>query len=879
MSLAQPPSLDPLLQVTETHLSNGLQVLIKEDHALPVVTVMLWYRVGSRHEQTGRTGIAHFLEHLLFKGTDRYAKGDIDRLTLRNGGYNNAFTWIDNTAYYFNFAADRWQTALDIESNRMRNCTFLPEEVEAERSVILAEWRTSKDTPDENLWDLVNATALTAHPYRNPVLGWYEDVAQVTREEIQGFYDTYYHPNNATLVVVGDVDSATALADIRARFEAIPAGPVPPVVRVREPQQQGERRITLKKPDVRVPRLYVAWPAPAVDHPDFDALALLETILTEGQSSLLYQRLVDELEVATDVDASFFATHSPYLFAIDVDLKQGKDPAKVERLLFAELDKLRSGQWEPIRLEKSRNQLQADFFFHQETTEDQAQLLGEYAAIGDWRRGQTIPERIAAITFEQVTAAAQTWLHPDRRTVGWLMPDPVGQQAAKSLLGRDKKAARRPARHGQPGGAIHIPQIQTHERTLPNGLQLCLHPFHKTPTVRIEAFIQAGSLQDPPRKQGVASLTADLLTEGTRRRTAVEISESIEFVGGDLMTWATPLGTRVSLEVLRKDLPLSVDLLQDLICAPAFKRSEVDKQRDLALADLQEAEESADYLAERTFRRLVYGDHPLSQPSEGTLDTLKLISRDDLRRFWQTWYHPNNTRIFVSGDIDPDATIALLGNTFADWRLASLPEAVMPPLAVQPPSETWLPVPGKEQLAIYLGHVGVTRSHPDFYALSLMDLILGWGPGFTSRLSRRLRDQEGLAYSLSGAITPYAGMYSGLFICQMETSLEHAERGIAGMREEVARLCAQGVTPEELADAQAYVSGSFVFGFETNRQRCNYLLQQHLYGWGYDYPAEYLERVAAVTCADIQRVAQTWLHPEQLILVAAGPIKESHSDA
>src|SRR2546421_7173363 len=243
MSSLEIPSAFATEDVRRTVLDNGFVVLTKEVHTTPIVTSMIWYRVGSRNEELGQTGKSHFLEHMLFKGTDRFKKGEIDLLTLKNGGGNNAFTSHDFTAYYFNFASDRWDVALDIEADRMVNCAFEPDEFEAEKKVVIEELKTGLDSPWGLLHQEEEATAFKVHPYRNPMVGWLQDVERATAEEQQAYYRRYYHPNNAILVLTGDFDSDQVVAKVARAFGSIPAGPAVPSMLLQEPSQRGERRV------------------------------------------------------------------------------------------------------------------------------------------------------------------------------------------------------------------------------------------------------------------------------------------------------------------------------------------------------------------------------------------------------------------------------------------------------------------------------------------------------------------------------------------------------------------------------------------------------------------------------------------------------------
>lgn len=411
-------------------LSNGLTLITKELHDKPVVATVIWYRVGSRNEELGQTGKSHFLEHMLFKGTERYKKGEIDLITLKNGGANNAFTWLDFTAYYFTFASDRWQDALEIESDRMRNTSFAEEEFVSEKQVVEEELSIGLDGPWEALENEVWATAFRQHPYHWPTVGWIEDLESATGAEMKAYYDKWYHPHNATLVIVGDFNGDEVAEKVEELFGSIPAGPEAKSLRITEPPQRGEKRVLVKK-ETPVERLLIAHHAPAVADPDAYALQVMETILSTGKSSRLYQRLVERDESVTNASANFHDHIDPSLFYIKAELKPGFELSAVEQAIYDEIERLKAGDIADAELEKARRQIESDLVLSNEEPLQQALLLGQYETIAfDERisedsRGykylDTLLDRIRAVTAKDVANVARKYFVEDNRTVGYLV--------------------------------------------------------------------------------------------------------------------------------------------------------------------------------------------------------------------------------------------------------------------------------------------------------------------------------------------------------------------------------------------------------------------------------------------------------------------------
>jgi len=383
---------------------------------------MIWYRVGSRNEEFGQTGKSHFLEHMLFKGTDRFKKGEIDLLTLKNGGGNNAFTSHDFTAYYFNFASDRWDIALDIESDRMVNCVFAPEEFEAEKKVVIEELRMGLDSPWGLLLQEVDATAYKVHPYRNPVIGWQQDVERATADEQQAYYRKHYHPGNATVVLSGDFNTDRVLEKVYDKFSPLPSrAPSAPVTAV-EPEQRGEKRIQVQWRS-RVPRLAIAYHAPEIAHPDSYALQVLNLILTEGKTSRLYQRLVEREQSVTFISADYGESKDPTLFHFRAEARGEHTAEEIEASLYAEMKSIVSEGVTQRELDRAKHQVEAHFVLSRERAQDQAMLFGQIETLYGTDYIDTYLGKISATTSEDVMSVCSRYFAEKNRTVGYLVSD------------------------------------------------------------------------------------------------------------------------------------------------------------------------------------------------------------------------------------------------------------------------------------------------------------------------------------------------------------------------------------------------------------------------------------------------------------------------
>jgi zinc protease len=409
--------------VLATALENGLRVLLLEDHRSPIVSFQVWYRVGSRNEHRGATGIAHFLEHLMFKGTPTRGRGQFAELVERNGGQNNAFTTQDMTTYFVNIAADKLDLVLELEADRMRNLLLDPREIDSERQVVIEERRTrTEDDPDGFLSEAVNAISFKAHPYGQPTVGWMEDITRVTPAEIRAFYNTYYVPGNAIISAAGDFKATELLEKIKKRFGAIPRAPAPPPVLAIEPAQEGERRVVLRK-QARLPIVYLAWHVPNYTSADAAALEVLSAVLSGGRASRLYRDLVYDRQLALEAggDYSYFSI-DPNLFWFWATPMPGQTPETLEKELLAAMERFKTEPATDEELARAKNQMEAAFVFQEDSIHRRASLLARFELLGGYAKKDEFLRQIRAVTAADVQRVARSWFPPDRKNIGILLP-------------------------------------------------------------------------------------------------------------------------------------------------------------------------------------------------------------------------------------------------------------------------------------------------------------------------------------------------------------------------------------------------------------------------------------------------------------------------
>jgi zinc protease len=406
--------------VQEHHLDNGLTVLTREVRVAPIVSFWVWYRVGSRNETPGITGISHWAEHMVFKGTKRFPKGETDKLVATHGGTRNGFTWVDYTAYYETMPSEHTAIAVGIEADRMANSTFDPDEVASERGVIISEREGNENHPGFYLGEELSAAAFKAHPYGQPVVGFKSDLQAITREDLWNHYQRYYAPNNAVAVAVGDFDTPALLDLVEREFGGIERREAPPPMRVVEPRQEGERRVVVRRPGP-VSQMSIAYHVPQATHPDTLPLWLLGSVLSAGRSSRLYRALVVG-NLASNAGAGSAMTHDPYLFRVSATARPDVEPERVEAAALAEVQRLVDDGVPEAELAKVRRQLRAGHVFSTEGVSSQARYLGQYELAGTWRNFETYLDDLDKVTAEDVVRVAATYLTAENRTVGWFRP-------------------------------------------------------------------------------------------------------------------------------------------------------------------------------------------------------------------------------------------------------------------------------------------------------------------------------------------------------------------------------------------------------------------------------------------------------------------------
>jgi zinc protease len=853
-------------------LANGLTIYLKPIPGSPIVTTMVAYKVGACDEDLDQTGLSHYLEHLMFKGTDKLAPGDIDRRTQRNGGRNNAYTTEDMTVYHFDFAADRWLTALEIEADRMRNTRVdAKHEFQQEKGAVISELNRNEDRP----WDLEQKAILpllfgAKSPYGHPVIGERQHVEGATAEIITRHYDRWYHPNNAALVIVGGFDEKEALAAIDKLFSAIPKAELPPrkpVVASPERKETVRHKMPSK---FEMPRLLMGFNTVPAGAEDSYALDVLQTVLGSGRTSRLYRKLIDEDKLASSVSASHSSGRYPGWFSINVELVKN-DLDKVEKTVMDEIARIAMDGITEAELKRVKRGMVASYIFSNESIHSICDSIAQSVTANDLDYLKSYLPRLDKVTAADVKRVAQKFMVDAKGVVVWSVPQPANKEKSAIPAGRNDTTPR-PARSGRAaadGGAEAFQLSAAKTVTLPNGLKLLLLENHRLPLVVAEAKVKQVRLREPAEKNGVTALMGNLMEEGTATRKGEEIARLIEDTGGSLSVGASD----GKIKVLSPDIELGFDLLLDCLMNPSFPADAFDAKRDELLSLIAEEERTPGDLASREFAAGVYGKHPYGRSALGKAEIVKKLTRQDCLDFHAALFRPDNVVMAVVGDFDSEKLVKLITKLTANWKPAALP--ALPDYPIEMPAKFTQKIisdPEAQQVHVYLGHRGIKRDNPDYYKLLVMDNVLGTGPGFTDRLSANLRDRQGLAYTVSGQIAASAGKEPGTFTGYIGTFPKDFIWVRDSFLKEIRKIRDEPPTKQEVDDAVKYLTGSLPFRIITSEQVASLLLSIDEYHLGLNYLDDYRKAVSAVTPEEVQAVAKKYLDPDRIFLVAVGAI-------
>jgi zinc protease len=883
---------NPLPQIAyqKYTLKNGMDVILHEDHRLPLVAVNIWYHVGPANERPGRTGFAHLFEHMMFEGSQHVGpKAHFRYLEGAGASDINGTTEFDRTNYFETLPSNQLELALWLESDRMGYLlgTLDREKLANQRDVVRNERRQSVEGEPYGLVEegLYHELFPKGHPYYASVIGSHQDIEAARLDDVREFFRQYYSPNNASLVITGDFTPEQAKTLVEKYFGSIPSGPPVPKINAVTPPITSERRIVVTD-QVELPRVYMAWITAPIFKPGDAEADLLARIMGGGKSSRLYKALVYDKQIAQDVKVENQSLMLGSVFEITATAKPGVKPEELQKAIDEEMAKLRNQGPTQQELERARNVSETQII-------QKLERLGGFGGVAD-RLNQYnhflgdpgyLPkdlERYNRATIADLKRIANEKLMPNARVVVYGVPgnkvvnDPPqtkGEEEQQAKEGGSGTVAgsmpdepwRAKAPQAAAASKLSLPVPTSFK--LANGLTVYVMQQNNLPIVAAHLIVLSGSDANPPDVPGLASFTAAMLTEGTKRRSAPQIADDAAQIGTAVHSNSTNDFSSVSIDTLTQNVGPALDLLSDVTLNPKFDPAEVDRVRKLRQTQLLQLKDDPVRLGFRAFRKVVYGPgHPYGYLEIGTEKANQAITRDQMMNFWQRGYAPGNSALVLSGDITVQDAKALAERYFGGWK-GDTNKHLPPPVNTKTTRTIYIvDKPAAPQTFVFAGGIGAPRSTPDYVPIEVMNNALGGL--FSSRLNMNLREQHGYTY---GAFSVFAYRRGpGIFGAGGSIRTDATAPAVRETFKELDRIRETPLSSEELKFAKDAFSLSLAGYFETTDFTSNAMGDL----FTYDLPLDYYNRLPAqidgVSAQDVQRVANAYVHPETSVVVAAG---------
>lgn len=894
LALNTPPQTPNLTEdVRQTVLENGLKVLTKEVHSAPVVTVQVWYKVGSRNEEPGVNGIAHQLEHLLFKGTsDRPIQ--FGHLFSALGSDSNAFTGYDQTAYFGTVERDKLSAMLTLEADRMQNARLESQDLEREKRVVISELQGYENSPEYRLYRNVAKAAFPNNMYGLPVGGTKADVEKFTLEQVRYYYETFYSPDNAILLIVGDFKTEPTLQTVKELFGNIPrrgeaerkkiAEKQPTPINTSSATSKTKASILLKEPG-SAPLLQIMYPLPKADNPDEAALQVMDFVLTGGRSSRLYEALV-ESGIANSVEGEVSTLAGIGWYGLAVSAIPNQRLQKVETVIRQVITSLQNQGVTAEELNRAKTQFKAGAILGNRDINSQASQLGEaVTTTGDYRYTDTLLAAISQVTAADVQRVAKKYLTTAKSVVGYFQPTQLREEAKPQSVNNNQN--HQTLANYNSGGRVdpelvtkYLPAISSSSETpnqkvlpefftLGNGMQVLLLPDKSTPAVTLSGYIRAGTEFDPKNKSGLAGLTAANLMNGTKTKNVIAIVKSLENIGASLDFTEAGEGVTIEGSSLSNDLPTLIKTLADVLQNATFPADQLEIAREAAISDVEQGKNDPETLAYKTLQQTVY---PPTHPFHAfpTANSLQSITRADILKFYKQHYRPDTMIMTLMGDFDSATVRSLIQQQFGNWKVTGVaPEVTFPDVPMPEKTVQLNPVvPGKSQSITFMGYRAISRKDPRYYAAIVFNQILG-GDAFASRLGEEIRDRLGLTYGIYSSFN--AGKQPGLFLINMQTAPEDAKKAISSTLSLLQQVHSQGVTNAEVENAKKSISSSYPVKLANPDNLAGAILMNRVYGLDLSEIYNFPQRIQAVTTEQVNQIAKELLRPDNLVIVTAGP--------
>ena len=855
-----------------TMTSNGLRVLLKQDNTAPVATFMVTYEVGSRNEAIGYTGSTHLLEHLMFKGSRKFntKKGNSVFQTLQSlGARMNATTWLDRTNYFAVLPSEHLETLIEIEADRMRNAYIKEEDRQSEMTVVRNEFERGQNSPsgvlDENIW----ATAYQAHPYHHSTIGWKEDIENVSIERLREFYDTFYWPNNATAIAIGDFTEKEALSMIKKHFGKIRKSTKPiPEVYTAEPKQEGIRTITLKRAGQQG-IVGVAHKTPAATHPDAPAFMVLSSILSSGKNSRFYKNITDKgLTTSVYIWDSLF--RDPGLFTVYANLSPDVDHKTVEKAVVDEYEKIKKDGVSDEEVKNAQTQLIASMKFRQDGSYAIASGLNEAIASGDWTLYTTYDEKIGTVTKEDVQRIVKEYFKEDLSTIGYFIPLGAGGQN-KKLATSAKDLEKMKLKHYSEEEELLSSKVVDSEPV--EGIRL-LTLKRGSGVVTLTGSMLGGDIYASGNAR-TADMVAAMLDQGTTNMTKFEISAKLESAGARLGFFNGQARVGFSGKFLSEDTKMVFDLLADQLKNPLFAEEDLNKVKKRQVANYKRSKESTRGNATNNMLKAFYGTGHQNSPTDPdkAIEEIKKITPKNLKDFHLKNYGAGTMVIVAVGDVDHNSLESLIKEGFGGWKKSPLKEKKETGTANKASDKVYVTMQDKTSTDFLVGTaLGIDRYHPDYLPLYVATHTLGGN--FSARLMQTVRVKEGLTYGINSSMRGFGNGNDGYWMVGGTFSPKLLSKGESSTLREIKKWAEEGITQKELDITKSTLTGGFQVGFDSTGGLAGGILDAIIVHGDLTYLDSYPERIKAITLDEANTAISKYIFFDDLYQVAAGTIDE-----
>ncbi|MEW6193777.1 MAG: pitrilysin family protein [Bacteroidota bacterium] len=890
-------------------LDNGLTVLTMERHIAPLIYHQLTYKVGSRNEKLGITGISHVVEHMMFKGTQKYGKGAASETISSNSGIFNAFTSNDMTSYYEYLPADKIEIAMDIESDRMQNCIFNPEEFKSEIEVIIQERRMRSESKANGIMrEIQNSMIFYSHPNRDPIIGWPSDLKHVTRDDAYSYYKTYYTPKNAFLVLVGDFETDKIVELVKKYYGNIPAGPDVPEIWAVQESQKVRKSFTLKHSDFTQPSLRMAFIVPNYLDPDAAVLRIAGMILCEkSRDARLYKKLVEEKSIVSSVAGGFGISKDPTIFQISTSVKPDSNVDKVEKLIWEEIESMKKDAVTDHELQKAKNR----FKFNQATSYVKNANIGtrisSYETYFGYDFLDVFNKRVLDVTKDDIIRVMSKYFNEDQVTVAYGVPKEGADKTVKSNdddedIDADKEgffldgenvfnyqmsdeeiSIIESSFNTLSGISTGINKIEPLIKStkLKNGITLYMIENHLDPTISIIGLVETGFIPEnlEGEKPGVCDFLGSVMNRATKELNYEQLSERMAFVPYSFSV----SGNYKSFNFQGNSLVENSDEMMktgfDLVTEPPLNESDIEKIRPRLLLNAKNRFKSTSIKAFYYMYNKIFEDHPLSKYMS-TEESIKGMTKEDLESLHKKYFQPQNTTLLMVGDMKPEQMKELADKYFGSWQNSSDQIVIEKIPAVKELKGKEIKIFTEKDYAestINIGFAPYTNVNEDDQEIvDVMNYILA-GSALTSRMGVELRDKQGLIYGIKSELWSISEGI-GYWKFNTKTAPENTEKVIKGIFSEIRKLFESGVTDEELQTAKQRRLGLLPFFVETPDDVASKVIGLIRDKKPFDYFDKTAERIQRVTKEDVLRVAKKYFTLDRFVIVVDGPLEENALD-